>query len=66
LRQSEKFSFQHPAGGPAGVRRSLPAVFHSEVIIRFDGGLGEEEGVVKVTSVYKKLERLKRLAGFLG
>ena len=49
----------------AGVRRSLPGVFHLKVAVGFNGDLSEEEGVTNVASVYEKLERLKRLAGFL-
>ncbi len=33
MRQSEKFSFQHPAGGPCLVGRSPPTVFYLDVTI---------------------------------
>jgi hypothetical protein len=34
--------------------------------VDFNGDLGEKEDVANVASVNKKLERLTRLAGFLG
>ena len=43
----KSFLFNIRPEAPAGVGRSLPAVFHLEIIIRFDGGLGEEEDVAK-------------------
>ena len=62
----KSFLFQHPAGGPCRGRAITSSSFHLEVIMGFNGGLGEEEGFTNVASVYKKHEGLKRLAGFRG
>jgi hypothetical protein len=37
-----------------------------EVIMGVNGGLARRRTLQNVASVYKKLERLTRLAGFLG
>jgi hypothetical protein len=62
----KSFPFNIRPEAPAGVRQSVPAVFPLKVAWASTVTMARKRTLKNVASVYKKLERLKRLAGFLG